>query len=63
MELGFTFIVLVIVSFIISTLITQYIWNLVMPEVFGVKEISFWQTVGLLILANVFFGVNYKCFY
>lgn len=60
MDIGVGLVVLVIVSFIVSTLIIQYIWNAVMPDVFGTKEISFWQTIGLLILANIFFGVKYS---
>lgn len=27
-----------------------------MPDVFGIKEIDFWQTFGLLILSGIFFG-------
>lgn len=27
-----------------------------MPDVFGTKQIGFWQTVGLLILVNILFG-------
>ena len=48
--------VLVIVFIVIIILITQYIWNIVMPDVFGIKQVTFWQTLGLLILANIFFG-------
>ena len=62
-EFNFSLFVMIIVSFIISTLIIQWIWNSVMPSVFSLKEISFWQTIGLLILANVFFGINSKCVY
>ena len=55
-EVGFGSLVMVIVVFIIAILIVQYIWNAVMPDVFGTKQISFWQTVGLLILVNILFG-------
>jgi uncharacterized membrane protein YedE/YeeE len=39
---------------LLTILITQYVWNVTMPEIFGVKEITFWQTVGLMILSNIF---------
>jgi len=55
-EIGFGTLVLMIVAFIIAVLIVQFIWNAVMPDVFGTKVISFWQTFGLLILANILFG-------
>ena len=48
--------VIAIVIFILAILIVQYIWNAVMPDVFGTKQIGFWQTIGLLILANILFG-------
>jgi hypothetical protein len=47
-------IVVVILGILIGICITQYIWNATMPEIFGVKEITFWQIVGLLILSNIF---------
>jgi len=55
-QIGFGMVVLMIIVVIISILITQYIWNAVMPDVFGTKQITFWQTIGLLILTNIFFG-------
>jgi hypothetical protein len=27
-----------------------------MPDIFGTKQIGFWHSVGLLILANILFG-------
>ena len=55
-EVGFGVIVIAIVIFILSILIFQFIWNAVMPDIFGTKQIGFWHTVGLLILANILFG-------
>lgn len=55
-EIGFGAIIIALVAFILAILIVQFIWNAVMPDVFGTKEISFWQTVGLLILTNILFG-------
>lgn len=55
-EVGIGAFVIAIVVFILAILIVQYIWNAVMPDVFGTKQIGFWQTVGLLILANILFG-------
>lgn len=55
-DIGFGTIVIAIVFFLLIILIVQSIWNAVMPDVFGTKEIGFWQTIGLLILVNILFG-------
>ena len=58
MLLGISFLIVLIVSILVGVFIVQLIWNQVMPDVFGLKQIDFWQTLGLLILANVFFGAH-----
>lgn len=39
------------VSFVVMTL-----WNALMPEVFGLRLINFWQALGLLVLGKILFG-------
>lgn len=58
MMIGLTLICIFIVSLLIMLLITQLIWNSTMPSVFGVKEITLLETLGLIILANIFFGAH-----
>lgn len=48
--------ILLIVTLIIIVFITQIIWNNTMPGVFNLPAISWWETLGLIILSNVFFG-------
>lgn len=48
--------VVAIVALIVFTFIFMWIWNLVMPDVFGVKQITPWQALGILILASILFG-------
>lgn len=48
--------IVLIISIVIIVFITQLLWNFVMPGVFGTKELEFWQTLALLILAGIFFG-------
>ena len=40
----------------IFTFIFQLIWNAVIPDVFGLKQITLWQALGILILASILFG-------
>ncbi len=35
--------------------VTMSLWNVLMPEIFGLKTITYWQTWGLLILSCIFF--------
>ena len=34
----------------------MWLWNELMPELFGLGEITFWQAVGLYLLAQALFG-------
>jgi hypothetical protein len=40
-----------VVSFVVMSL-----WNALMPGLFSVKAISFWQALGLLVLSKLLFG-------
>ena len=37
-------------------LLIQHLWNWLMPGIFGLKELGFWQAVGLFALARILFG-------
>ena len=47
---------IVVVSLVIFVLVFRWIWNHTIPAVFGLKEITFWQAVGILILASILTG-------
>ncbi len=36
--------------------IIMWLWNGLMPDIFGLTEINYWQGVGLLILSKILFG-------
>ena len=36
--------------------LVMMLWNALMPAIFGLKVITYWQTLGLLLLAKIFFG-------
>ena len=48
--------VVAIVALLIFTFIFQWIWNAVIPDVFGIRQITLWQALGILILASILFG-------
>lgn len=36
--------------------IVRLLWNALLPELFGVPAVTFWQALGLLILCRILFG-------
>ena len=36
--------------------VVQWLWNWLMPMIFGLRELTFWQAVGLLALSRILFG-------
>lgn len=36
--------------------VVMWLWNWLMPKVFGLPQISYWEGWGLFILAKIFFG-------
>jgi hypothetical protein len=41
---------------IVFAILVKLIWNSLMPAIFNLKEISFWQAFGIIILAKLLFG-------
>jgi len=57
------FVALGILLFFVVADIFRWLWNITMPEVFNLKEISFWQAFRLLLIAGILFGgthLNFK---
>ncbi len=36
--------------------VVKWLWNALMPEFFGLSEVTYWQGVGLVVLARILFG-------
>ena len=49
--LGFAALFALVFGFVV-----KWIWNMLMPAVFGLGEITFWQAFGIVILAKLLFG-------
>jgi hypothetical protein len=45
-----------LIGFIVFVLVFRWIWNHTVPAVFGLKAITFWQAVGIPILASILTG-------
>ena len=47
---------IVIGAIFLFAFIVMSLWNNILPEVIGVKAISFWQALGILALSKILFG-------
>lgn len=36
--------------------VIMWLWNWLMPDIFGLTQITYWQAVGILALAKILFG-------
>lgn len=36
--------------------LVKFLWNWLMPDLFNLKEITYWQAIGLVVLARLLFG-------
>lgn len=50
------FVILGIAAVIGFGFVVKGLWNWLMPELFGLKEISYWQGIGIMLLAKILFG-------
>lgn len=50
------FVLWAVALFFAVSAIVMLLWNHLLPEILGVKAISFWQASGILILSKILFG-------
>ncbi|MBB6218009.1 succinate dehydrogenase hydrophobic anchor subunit [Anaerosolibacter carboniphilus] len=48
-------IIIPLVIFLITWLF-QWLWNITVPGIFGLREITFWEAFRLIIMAGILFG-------
>ncbi|WP_313189112.1 hypothetical protein [Sphingobacterium sp.] len=46
----------IVIFFLLVIALLQFLWNKLMPEIFGLKTIDYWQALGLFILSKLLFG-------
>lgn len=47
---------LILVAFAAFGFVTMYLWNWLMPLIFHLPVLTFWQTIGLMILSRLILG-------
>lgn len=53
--------ILAMIFFVLLFIVlTMYLWNWLVPDLFNGPQITFWQSAGLLLLAKILFGFGSK---
>ena len=55
------FFVFAVLAAAVLSLVVMSLWNWLMPAIFGSRLITFWQALGLLVLARILFGRRSVC--
>jgi hypothetical protein len=53
---AFTLLALAGLTVVVFSGVVMSLWNWLMPAIFGSRLITFWQALGLLVLARILFG-------
>ena len=50
------FVMIGIIAVLVFGFVVKWLWNWLMPGLFGLHAIGYWQALGLLILSKILFG-------
>jgi len=53
---GLKFFLIAAVAVTVFSFVVMELWNHLMPTLFGLHAVSFWQALGLLVLSKILFG-------
>jgi hypothetical protein len=53
---GLRFVAFGIAALVVCGFVTAGLWNALMPAIFGLPTIGFWQALGMLVLSRLLFG-------
>jgi len=53
---GLKFLLFVVLAAAVFSFVVMWLWNWLMPVIFVLHTISFWQALGLLVLSKILFG-------
>lgn len=53
---GIMFAVFAVLAAFVFGYVAMSLWNWLMPAIFGLKTLDYWQALGLLVLSWIFFG-------
>ena len=55
---GLKFLLFVALAATVFGFVVMWLWNWLMPVIFGLHAITYWQALGLLVLSKILFGFH-----
>jgi hypothetical protein len=53
---GLKIILFILIAATVLGFVTMELWNALLPQIFGWNRITFWQSLGLIVLSRILFG-------
>jgi hypothetical protein len=53
---GLKFLLFVAMAATVFSFVVMWLWNWLMPAIFGLHAIHFWEALGILVLSKILFG-------
>jgi len=53
---GLKILAFILLAATVFSFVVRWLWNWLMPGIFGLHAIGFWQALGLLVLSKILFG-------
>lgn len=57
---GLKICVMVVAVVALVTVVVEHLWNWLMPSIFGLRMITYWEAMGLLVLSKLLLGGFHK---
>jgi hypothetical protein len=54
--IGIAFFLAFLLFIFLGGIVVQWLWNWLMPGIFGLRLLTFWEALGLLALSRILFG-------
>ena len=54
--IGIAFFIAFLLFIFLGGIVVQWLWNWLMPGIFGLRALTFWEALGLLALSRILFG-------
>jgi hypothetical protein len=57
---GIKVLCIVCIACLVLGFVVEHLWNWLMPSIFGLRTITYWQALGLLVLSKILLGGFHK---
>ena len=54
--IGIAFLIAFVLFIILGGVVVQWLWNWLVPDLFGLRRLTIWEALGLLALSRILFG-------